>query len=163
MAYSSQPPTGTWQAAPPVQRGPAAGVLYAGFWIRVVAWIIDGIAIGILTSAFAPVLGAGPMVGVDGSRFELDYGANALGGLIGLVYFVGLWSWRAQTLGMMPFRLWVLRADDGGRIDVVQALLRYVGLIISFAVLLLGVIWVAFDDSKQGWHDKLARTVVVRR
>jgi len=36
-------------------------------------------------------------------------------------------------------------------------------LIISFAVLLLGVIWVAFDGRKQGWHDKLANTVVVRR
>lgn len=160
----NQPQTaGAWQPATPVRAGPAAGVTYAGFWIRVVAWIIDGIAIGILTSALAPLLGAGPMVGVQGTTFEVDYAANALGGLVGLVYFVGLWSWRSQTLGMMPFGLWVLRAEDGGRLDVVRAFLRYVGLIISFAVLLLGVIWVAFDGSKQGWHDKLARTVVVRR
>lgn len=38
----------------------------------------------------------------------------------------------------------------------------YRGAIISFAVILLGVIWVAFDRNKQGWHDKMARTVVVR-
>ncbi|HET7686351.1 MAG TPA: RDD family protein, partial [Candidatus Limnocylindria bacterium] len=37
------------------------------------------------------------------------------------------------------------------------------GLIISFVVILLGVIWVAFDSRKQGWHDKLAKTLVVRR
>jgi uncharacterized RDD family membrane protein YckC len=44
----------------------------------------------------------------------------------------------------------------------VIALLRYVGLVISFAVILLGVIWVAFDGRKQGWHDKIASTLVVR-
>jgi uncharacterized RDD family membrane protein YckC len=47
-------------------------------------------------------------------------------------------------------------------VDVVRALLRYVGLIISIVVLLLGVIWIAFDSRKQGWHDKIAGTVVVR-
>jgi uncharacterized RDD family membrane protein YckC len=150
-----------WEA-PPVQAGPAAGTVYAGFWIRVVAWLIDGIALGILTSALAPLAGTGPVVGVDGTQIQVDYGTNAMGGLIGLVYFVGMWAWRGQTLGMMPFGLWVVRFEDGGRLDVVRAFLRYVGLIISFVVILLGVIWVAFDSRKQGWHDKLAKSLVIR-
>jgi uncharacterized RDD family membrane protein YckC len=44
----------------------------------------------------------------------------------------------------------------------VQGLLRYVGLIISFLVIFIGVIWVAFDPNKQGWHDKIAGTYVVK-
>jgi uncharacterized RDD family membrane protein YckC len=55
-----------------------------------------------------------------------------------------------------------VRASDGSRPDWVVSLLRYVGLIISFAVIFIGVIWVAFDGRKQGWHDKIAGTLVVR-
>ena len=162
MSANPQPPVNAWQPGPRTQAGPAEGVVYAGFWVRLLAWILDAIAIGILTTALAP-LGGGPMVASNGTTFTVNYGANAIGGLVGLVYFVGLWSWRGQSLGMMPLNLWVVRAEDGGRLDVVQAFLRYVGLIISFAVILLGVIWVAFDSRKQGWHDKIAKTFVVRR
>jgi uncharacterized RDD family membrane protein YckC len=158
-----QPPAGAWQPAAPARPGPAEGVAYAGFWIRVVAWIIDGIALGILTGAIAPLVGVGQVITYEGTTFTVNYAANAVGTLIGLVYFVGFWSWRGQTVGMMPFQLWVVRVQDGARPDVVQAFLRYVGLIISFAVILLGVIWVAFDSRKQGWHDKMAQTLVVRR
>lgn len=160
----NQPSTApAWQAPIPAQLGPAAGVAYAGFWIRVVAWVIDGIALGILTSALVPLVGVRPIVGAEGLQFQIDSAANAAGALLGLAYFVGFWSWKGQTIGMMPFGLWVVRAEDGGRPDVVRAFLRYVGVIISFAVLLLGVIWVAFDARKQGWHDKMANTLVVRR
>jgi uncharacterized RDD family membrane protein YckC len=157
-----QQPGGTWSAPVPAQAGPAPGLVYAGFWIRVLAWIIDAIALGIISAALTPLFGAGSFVPVGNGQFEFNYGANALGTLFGLIYFVGFWAWRGQTLGMMPFNLRVVRAEDGGQVDWVQGLLRYVGLIISFVVIFLGVIWVAFDRNKQGWHDKMARTVVVR-
>lgn len=99
---------------------------------------------------------------VEDGTYSVNYAANAVGLLIDLVYFVGFWAWRGQSPGMIPFNMRVVLAADGGKIDVVRALLRYVGLIISFVVLLLGVIWVAFDRRKQGWHDKIAGTVVVR-
>ena len=54
------------------------------------------------------------------------------------------------------------RADDGSTPDWVRMLLRYVGLLISIAIFFLGVIWAGFDRRKQGWHDKIAGTVVVR-
>jgi len=162
MSQNMLPAGGLPDAAGPAV-APTVGVGYAGFWIRVVAWLIDGIAIGILTSALTPLIGSHAMVAFDGSRVQIDSGANAFGALLGLAYFVGLWTWRGQTVGMMPFGLYVVRASDGSRPDIVQAFLRYVGLIISFVVLLLGVIWVAFDGHKQGWHDKLANTLVVRR
>jgi uncharacterized RDD family membrane protein YckC len=161
MTQNDQP---AWQAAPPVPPRPAENVIYAGFWIRLVAWIIDAIAIGILTGALAPLAGGSTPVTVETSGgVTFSYTTNAVGTLVGLVYFVGLWAWRGQTVGMIPFNLSVVRVEDGLKPDVVRAFLRYVGLIISFVVFLLGVIWVAFDGRKQGWHDKLARTVVIRR
>ena len=161
MTQNEQP---TWQAAQPAPARPAEGVVYAGFWIRVVAWIIDAIAIGILTGALSPLAGGGTPVSVETTGgVTVNYTTNAVGTLIGLVYFVGLWAWRGQTVGMIPFRLSVVRVEDGTKPDVLRAFLRYIGLIISFVVLLLGVIWVAFDSRKQGWHDKLAQTVVIRR
>ncbi len=51
---------------------------------------------------------------------------------------------------------------DGSQLDLVGALLRYVGLVISIVPLFIGVIWAAFDAQKQGWHDKIAGTYVVR-
>ncbi len=50
---------------------------------------------------------------------------------------------------------------DGTSLGVAAAVVRYIGLIISCLVLFLGVIWVAFDARKQGWHDKIAGTFVV--
>lgn len=135
---------------------------YGGFWVRVLAFILDAIVLGVATTALGPLFGSGAVVNTAPDRFEVDYGANALGTLVGLVYMVGFWSVRGQTPGMMPFRLRVVRASDGTRPDWVVSLLRYVGLLISFAVLFIGVIWAAFDGRKQGWHDKIAGTVVVR-
>jgi len=48
------------------------------------------------------------------------------------------------------------------RIDFFRGLLRYVGFIIAAIPLLIGLIWAAFDSRKQGWHDKIAGTVVIR-
>jgi uncharacterized RDD family membrane protein YckC len=151
-----------WNAAAPSKAGPTAGLVYAGFWVRVLAFIIDGIALGILTAALAPLFGVGMMFDTTANRFEFDYAYSGLNTLLGLVYFIGFWAWRGQTVGMMPFNMRVVSAESGERIDVVRGLLRYVGLIISFAVILIGVIWVAFDGRKQGWHDKMANTLVVR-
>ncbi|HET8776027.1 MAG TPA: RDD family protein [Candidatus Limnocylindria bacterium] len=140
----------------------ATNVDYGGFWIRVLAFILDAIVLGVITSAATPLFGTGPVINTGPGEFGVNYGSNAIGTLIGLLYMVGFWSLRGQTPGMIPFNLRVVRASDGSRPDWVVSLLRYVGLIISFAVIFIGVIWVAFDGRKQGWHDKIAGTVVVR-
>jgi uncharacterized RDD family membrane protein YckC len=155
------PPPVSWAPAPPAQPGPMPGLRYGGFWVRAVAWIIDAIILTIIVGALSPLFGGTTVVQTP-TGIQVNSGATGIQLLVDLVYFVGFWVWRAQTPGMIPFNLRVVRADNGENIDVGRAILRYVGVIISFLVLLLGVIWVAFDARKQGWHDKLAGTVVVR-
>ena len=156
-------PESTWTAPPPVpssRPGPMPGWHYAGFWVRFLAFLIDGILLGIISSAFTPVWG--PQFTTTGNQIAVHAGSNAIGTLVGLVYFVGFWAWRGQTVGMMPFNMQVVSVTDGKKIDVVRGLLRYVGYIISAIPLLIGFIWAAFDARKQGWHDKIASTVVIR-
>ena len=151
-----------WAPTPPQPTGPAAGVEYGGFGVRVLAFILDAIIVGVIAGALGPLTGAGMIVETGPNNVNINYGGGALSGLVGLAYYIGFWTLRGQTPGMIPLRLRVVKAADGSRPDWVSSLLRYVGLIISFAVIFLGVIWVAFDSRRQGWHDKLAGTFVVR-
>ncbi len=125
----------------------------AGFWVRTGAYLIDAIILGIAGAILSTVLR------ID----QTSAGGNGLGLILALAYFVVLWSSTGggQTLGMRILNLKVLRTD-GSELTPVQALIRWVGLFISFAALLIGVIWVAFDADKQGWHDKIAGTYVIK-
>jgi uncharacterized RDD family membrane protein YckC len=67
------------------------------------------------------------------------------------------------SLGQRLLGMRVVDATTGQPIGFGKAALRWLGLIISFFVCFIGVIWVAFDARKQGWMDKIAGTVVVRR
>ncbi|EKF82833.1 hypothetical protein MCRH_1828 [Moraxella catarrhalis RH4] len=70
---------------------------------------------------------------------------------------------KGATPGKMLFGLQVRDAKTGQFISVPRALLRYFSYLISSVILCLGLIWVGFDKKKQGWHDKIAKTVVVKR
>jgi uncharacterized RDD family membrane protein YckC len=133
---------------------------YAGFWVRVIAFMIDGIAIGIIVSAVT--VGRGGIVLGD-QWFTFVAWRNFIETVIGFAYFTLFWSTigGGQTLGMRIFGLHVVGAD-GRPVSIGVAVLRWIGLIISAAAILLGLVWVAFDARKQGWHDKIARTFVVQ-
>jgi uncharacterized RDD family membrane protein YckC len=140
------PPQGGWVQN--TQAGPAPGIVYAGFWIRLVAYIIDAIILGVVQAVLAGTLG--------------QTTGQSISGLVGIVYFIGMWGYMGQTVGMMPFNMRIVRNTDGGKITWVNAILRFIGMIISFVVIFIGVIWVAFDSRKRGWHDMIGGTVVVR-
>jgi uncharacterized RDD family membrane protein YckC len=126
--------------------GPAPGLVYGGFWIRFVAYIIDAILVGIVYSI---------ALAISAALAVLVYVAV-------LVYFPVCWAVLGQTIGMMPFGLRVVRADDGGKITWTNAILRLIGFVISAIFLYIGLIWAAFDPRKQGWHDKIGGTVVIK-
>ena len=124
----------------------------AGFWVRTGAYLIDAILLGLVSAVL------GSLVGGNGTTT-----VNTINFVLGLVYFVYFWSeaGNGQTLGMRALHLQVVRTD-GSPLALQNALIRYVGLIVSFLAILIGVIWVAFDSQKQGWHDKIAGTYVVK-
>jgi uncharacterized RDD family membrane protein YckC len=162
------PPEPAWTGTPAPQAstrpGPMPGWHYAGFWVRFLAILLDAILLGIVTAALAPVWGPQVTVTNTGTiaAIQVNAQANAISTLLGLVYFTGMWAWRGQTVGMMPFNMQVVGVADGKKIDVFRGLLRYVGFIISIIPIFIGLIWAAFDARKQGWHDKIASTVVIR-
>jgi uncharacterized RDD family membrane protein YckC len=125
----------------------------AGFWIRFVAIFIDGIILAVINLIIASIL------------HSSTTGRSGMSTLLGLIYFVYFWSstslWPGQTVGSKLLNLRVIRTD-GADLSIVQALIRYVGLFISILVIFIGVIWAAFDPNKQGWHDKIADTYVIK-
>jgi len=72
-----------------------------------------------------------------------------------------MWKLRGSTVGGIVFDLRVVRVD-GRPLDWETAIIRALGCFLSLAVAGLGFIWIAFDQSSQAWHDKIAGTVVVR-
>jgi uncharacterized RDD family membrane protein YckC len=148
--------------------GPAPGMRYAGFGIRTAAYLIDAVILFIVALIVSPAIGGvtkqtSTVIGDTVVTSSTINGAFTLfSTLIGAIYFVGFWSLNSRTPGMMALHLRVLRAADGKPLGLGAALVRYVGLLISFWVIFLGVIWVAIDPRRQGWHDKMAGTFVVQ-
>jgi uncharacterized RDD family membrane protein YckC len=126
---------------------------YAGFWIRVVANLIDTAVLLAPTALLALV---DVLPGLGGAAGL----ARALAALVTALYFVACWS-RGATLGMRVLGLAVVHAETGERIGVGRAVIRYAGYVVGALVCYLGWLWVAFDADKQAWHDKLANTIVV--
>ena len=97
------------------------------------------------------------------SASTLQSVGSVIGLVIGFLYFAWSWVRTGSTPGMSLLGLQVVRDADGGPITWGKAFIRYVGIIISTLVLFIGLIWVAFDKRKRGWHDLMAGTVVIRK
>jgi uncharacterized RDD family membrane protein YckC len=79
------------------------------------------------------------------------------------VAVIAFWIFKGATPGKMAIRARIVDAATGEPMSRRQAVLRYVGYFVSALSMGIGYLWVAFDRRKQGWHDKIAGTVVVRR
>ncbi len=144
---------------------------YAGFWLRLVALAIDGAILFALSWLFNGVLalafGRGWM-GVDAATASGDAGAYwffaiLIPFLMITAYFIGFWRWRGQTPGKLALGITIVRFN-GDPLSWGGAVMRFLGYIISAMpiVIPVGFIWVAFDARRQGLHDKLAETYVIR-
>ena len=76
-----------------------------------------------------------------------------------ILFFGGL---SGATPGKIAIAARIVDAGTGGKASTRQLVIRYLGYYVAMLPLMLGIVWVAFDPRKQGWHDKLAGTVVVR-
>ena len=82
--------------------------------------------------------------------------------LVPAIAVVLFWVYKSATPGKMVFGLRIVDAETGEKPTTGQFIGRYLGYLVSTIPLMLGILWVAFDKRKQGWHDKLAGTVVIR-
>ena len=132
---------------------------YAGFWSRVIASVIDSILILLLTS---PIL-----IGIYGMEYfqseKIIAGAwdFLISWVLPAIAVIIFWIYHSATPGKMVIKAKIVDARTGEKASTAQLVGRYFAYFISIIPLMLGVIWVAFDKRKQGWHDKLAGTVVV--
>jgi uncharacterized RDD family membrane protein YckC len=91
---------------------------------------------------------------------------HAVGGppqafVVALAYFAGMWAWKATTIGGIVIGLKVARLD-GQQINFTIALIRALAAVFSVLVLFLGFLWIIWDKDRQGWHDRIAGTVVIK-
>ena len=124
---------------------------YAGFWIRFAAWIIDSVIVWI---------GIGVLSAL--SRFGAFYVASLPVLLLGPLYFVLLTGLLGQTVGKMTVGIRVVGRNGQAPGLGYAALREIVGKFVSIIAFLLGFLWIGWDGTKQGWHDKIAGTHVVR-
>ena len=75
---------------------------------------------------------------------------------------ITFWVYKSATPGKMATHLTIVDAKTGGKPTTAQFVIRYLGYYVSIIPLFLGLIWVGIDKRKQGFHDKMAGTVVLR-
>ena len=153
---------------------------YAGFWMRFVAFVIDNIIIGILRAfVIVPILatmGYGLSQEIPTDMENPDQIMRfiamiaAIGGVVTLVstiiwvlYYTFMESSNLQaSVGKLALGL-IVTDENGGKIDFSKALVRSLSKVISSMILCIGFIMVGFTDRKQGLHDIIAKTLVVKK
>lgn len=133
-----------------------------GFWRRTGAYLLDSLLLavaGFILGLIVDPIGKALRV----SQQDITTIGQLLTQIMGVVYFLWFWSGhgQGQTFAMRALGLRVVRTD-GTYMSLGRAFLRNIGFGISVLALGIGVIWVAFDKNKQGWHDKIADTYVIR-
>lgn len=185
-AYPSAMPPAAWAPA-----GPAPGLVYAGFGARFVGYLLDSLLLLIVEAVVTvplvlipivqfyqahPLVQGQPLASLPADLTGRFLVLGLLGGVVSALYFGGLVAWQGRTLGQRVVGASVVRAEDGGRLPADRAFIRAVifwgpGLLsvvqavgsIAGLVALIGMLAVAWDPRKQGWHDKLGRSLVVKR
>jgi uncharacterized RDD family membrane protein YckC len=127
---------------------------YAGFWRRVAAYILDGLILSIVLVPLALVFRDPEQQASVSSPVSIA---------ISWLYFAFMESSERQaTVGKMALGI-VVTDLDGNKIGFGRATGRFFAKYLSFLILFIGVIMVAFTQKKQGLHDMIASTLVVKR
>ena len=127
-------------------------VVYAGFWRRVGAMFIDSFIFTVLLSLIA---------GPDFVNAEFISLQSLAQNILAMLLTLGLWFKFLGTPGKLLLGCQIVDADTFRPLSAKQAALRYVAYLASLLPLMLGFLWVARDPRKQGFHDKIANTVVL--
>lgn len=132
---------------------------YTGFWPRVGASLIDTVIMLVLTyPILISIYGWGYL---DDDNLVAGFADLLLSWVFPLVAIIAFWVYRQATPGKMAIQARIVDAKTGQKPTLQQYIVRYIGYFLASIPLGLGIFWVAWDKKKQGWHDKLAGTVVI--
>ena len=134
--------------------------IYAGFWIRSVAWLLDALILNVPYYAILWFAFQEYFINVMFSgEFSLSHTTISLG--LAVAYFVGFWGWKSATPGKMIVGIKIVNAGTLSKPSLGACFGRYVSYLVSAIPFCLGFLWVAWGKNKRGWHDKLAGTAVI--
>jgi uncharacterized RDD family membrane protein YckC len=127
---------------------------YAGFGPRALAFLLDAL---IVTVVVVPIMVLG--FGVQEMPTESSWELLVLLAVAAAV--IGFWRAFGATPGKIALGLKIVDARTGHAPGIGRLILRFLGYFVSAFPLYLGFLWAAIDRRKQGWHDKIARTIVI--
>ncbi len=142
---------------------------YAGFWRRLAAALIDQLLLLIVLAPLLTLFTSGgysraPQAsGLLEKLASLDWGFLFIDELLPLLLVIFFWVRYQATPGKQLLDCYVVDAHTYQALTIKQALLRYLGYLVSLVPLGLGFLWIALDKRKRGFHDLLAGSVVVIR
>lgn len=140
---------------------PESELIYAGFWRRLGAYLLDAILLIALT--WVLLLMAYGLSYLDDPNAYWGPLQPLISYAMPPVLVLLFWIKKSRTPGKMAVAATIVDAQTGARPSARQFVIRYFAYILSSLPLFLGFLWIVFDSRKQGWHDKLAGTVVVQR
>ena len=160
------PPTATLTGSNTAVLG--GEVVYAGFWKRAAANIIDSIIIGMVGGILGAIIGGvlGAAMGMNGGLGGGGFIAiQLITNLVSITITAGYYAWfhssiNRATLGKMAIGIKVVRTD-GEAISFLRGIGRYFAFLLSSLILMIGLLMAAFTERKQGLHDMLCDTLVV--
>ncbi len=133
---------------------------YAGFWRRFLASSVDGTIEVLLVWGLAFSLGLNPF---DETKTTYQTIYQVISFILTTGFSILFWvNYQGATPGKKLMAIKVVYGGDGKQLNYGVAVIRYFGYFVSLIPLALGYIWIAFDSKKQGWHDKIAGTYVVK-
>jgi len=127
---------------------------YAGFWARALAFLLDAL---IVTVVVVPIM----VLGLGVRKIPTENSWELLGFLALAATVIAFWRAFGATPGKIALGLKIVDARTGQRPRIGRLMLRFLGYFVSAFPLYLGFLWAALDRRKQGWHDKIARTIVI--
>ena len=139
-------------------------IVYAGFWRRLAAVLVDTLIVLPVIAALVYLLSDGNIsleaLNADPLAFYNPSASLAMElAIMALVIF--FWVRFCGTPGKLLLGCQIVDANSGQPLTISRAILRYIAYLISALPLMLGFLWIAFDRRKQGFHDKIARSVVI--
>ena len=136
-------------------------IVYVGFWARVAATLIDTAWLLALTLPLRIALFGWSTVRPGAMPSDLSHLLVAYG--VPAVLVLAFWHIKHATPGKMLFDAVIVDAQTLGPPTSRQLIVRYLGYLACALLLGVGLVMVAFDPRKRGWHDRWAGTVVVER